>query len=235
MFRRAFVDDQLLAREFHTGDFVRHSDLHDLLLSPYAGRVLYSNPDTGKVSVQWPWGAEQDSPSQLVRLNMELLEFFPPMLIDQSYSSWEGARNIDDKQTLKEDDKWRKSLASRVASRFEEATGPIWRSACKAWRQGKNEIQAFTSLHSIFGDQFGTDTVRLTVSNLYEHSRRLSIYYKNNKRKYKVTQKEKNSGDLKCPRCRTPGSIKPRVYRQGKRVLQCRNCGFSIHPGDLVK
>jgi ribosomal protein L37AE/L43A len=242
--RQAFVDERLIAREFATGDVVRKTGLRDLLLSPYVGRVLYSNPETGKVAIQWPWGEEQDNPSELVRDVSG--DYIPPLLANQEYSTWESARhthtelsNIEDKffrQSIAAQKVARrflqKSMVARVVERYEEKTKPIWRAACKAWYNGLDEFVAFQKLAATHSEEFGEDTVRLTVANLYELGRRVALYWKDNKRKYRVTQKEKSSGQMFCPRCKNP--LKPRVFRQGQRMLNCRACGFSIHPKDLV-
>lgn len=226
--RIAFVDDQLIARGFNTGDVVRKAGTRDFVLSPYIGRVLYSNVDTGKVQVQWPWGAEIETASELIR---DTSEFFAAPQVDQSYSTWEGSRNTNSKSDQKADEKFRKSLSSRIVDAYEEVTLPLWRAACEAWHCDMGELDTYFRMASVFGSEYGQEAIRLTVSNLYEHGRQLAIYWKNNKRRYKVTQKEKTSGKVVCPRCK--GFLKPRIYRQSKRVLQCQNCSFVIHPKDL--
>ena len=231
MLRHAFVDDQLLAREFNSGDIVRKAGIRDFVLSPYVGRVIYSSPDSGKVHVQWPWGAEESPASELIidRSNM----FQPPMQADQSYSTHEMSRNINSPEVVKADEKWRKSLSSTIVEKYENYTLPLWRAACEAWHCEMPEIEAFAKMSVAFGPQYGQDAVRLTVGNLYELGRRrLALYWKNPKRRYKTTQQEKQTGKFKCPRCK--GALVPRVYKHGGRVLLCKGCGFVIHPKDLI-
>lgn len=230
MLRKAFIDDQLAARQFNTGETVRKSGLRGFLLSPYAGRVLYSNADTGVVQVQWPWGAELEFASELVH---DVSFTLRPPTMDQSYSTWEGARNLNDSGNVEADSQFRNSLASEIVFGYERMTLPVYRAACKAMHEGLDEVTAFITLSKDMADTFGTDTVRRTVANLFEAGRRMAIYWVDPKRQYRVTQKEKNVGVLSCPRCR--GSLKPRTYRQGKRVLMCKGCGFTIHPKDLQK
>jgi ribosomal protein L37AE/L43A len=229
-----------MAGGFATGDVVRKTGLRDFLFTPYVGRVLYSNPETGKVAVQWPWGAEQDSPTELIKDVSG--DFVPSLGTDQSYSTWESARHTHDESATKDDEKWRKSLAyrvterhtvsKRIVARYEQKTLPIWRAACKAWYKGMDEFEAFKIVNASYGEVFGDDAVRLTIANLYGLGRRLALYWKNNKRQYQVTQKEKSSGKVICPRCKS--ILNPRVFRQGQKVLVCRTCGFSIAPEDLV-
>lgn len=230
MLRKAFVDDQLAARQFNTGETVRKSGLRGFLLSPYAGRVLYSNADTGVVEVQWPWGAELEFASELVHDTS--FELRPPAY-DQSYSTWEGSRNINDPETQDTDAKFRKSLAATIVADYEQHTMPVYRAACRAMHEGLDEFEAFSAVAAEHGETFGQDAVRRTVANLFEAGRRMAIYWVDPKRQYRVTQKEKNVGVLSCPRCK--GTLKPRVYRQGKRILACRQCGFTISPRDLKK
>ncbi len=231
MFRTAFVDDCLIAREFKSGDIVRKAGYRDFVLSPYVGRVIYSSPDSGKVHVQFPWGAEEVPASELVIDRSE--SFQPPLAADQSYSTHEMSRNINSPEVVKADDKWRKSLASQIVDGYEHYTLPIWRAACEAWFCEMPEVEAFQKMSAIFGPRYGQEAVRLTVANLYELGRRLAIYWKNPKRRYKTTQKEKSSGKLGCPRCH--GELKPRVYRHGGRVMLCKGCGFVINPRDISK
>ncbi len=226
----SFVDEKLLATDFGTGDVVRKSGTRDFVLSPYAGRVLYSNTDTGKVQVQWPWGVELESPSELIRQAGEPITI--PTSIDQSYSTWESERFKDGKEVEKADNKWRKSLASKVFDSYEQKTLPLYRAACEAWHLGMPEVETFVRMSSAFSADFSTDAIRLTVSNLYESGRRLAIYWKDKKRRYKTTQQEKDSKNLSCPRCKS--FLRPRVYRQGRRLLNCKQCGFCIAPKDLI-
>ncbi len=233
MLRTAFVDDQLAARDFKSGDIVRKTTIRDFVISPYPGRVLYANPDTGKVHVQWPWGAEESPATELVR---ELSGHFDAPHFDQSYSTYEGSRNINSPEVVKADEKWRKSLASmplheRIIHLYEERTMPLYRAACEAWHCEMPETEAFVKMAQVFGPEFGQDAVRITVANLYELGRQLAIYWKDPKRRYKVTQKEKTSGKMSCPRCK--GILKPRTYRAGRRLLTCKTCGFAIHPKDV--
>jgi ribosomal protein L37AE/L43A len=228
--RVAFVDDQLIAREFKSGDIVRKAGYRDFVLSPYVGRVLYSSPDSGKVHVQFPWGAEECPASELVIDRSE--SFQPPMAADQSYSTHEMSRNINSPEVVKADEKWRKSLSSRIVARYETYTLPLYRAACEAWHCEIPEIEAFQRMAAVFGPKYGQEAVRLTVANLYELGRRLALYWKDNKRRYKTTQREKQSGKMSCPRCK--GLLKPRVYRHGGRVMLCKGCGFAIHPKDIT-
>jgi hypothetical protein len=228
--RMAFVDDSLIAREFKSGDIVRKAGYRDFVLSPYVGRVIYSSPDSGKVHVQWPWGSEELPASELVIDKSE--SFIPPMAADQAYSTHEMSRNINSPEVVKADEKWRASLSSRIVDRYEEYTLPLWRAACEAWHCEIPEVETFQRMARVFGPEYGQEAVRITVANLYELGRRLALYWKDPKRRYKTTQKEKQTGQYSCPRCK--GALKPRVYRHGGRVMLCKACGFSIHPKDIM-
>lgn len=248
MVRVAFVDEVALAKEFATDDVVRKTTNRDVYYSPYVGRVLYSDHQTGKVMVQWPWGPEHEQPSELIRDASETLR--PPVLLDQLPNTVERLQHSNSDANFKSDDKYRKSLAgtmtdkilaiynykrriARISSDFEKKTVPVKIAACKAFHSGMDEIDAYMKVSSQFASEFGSEPIRLVVSNLYEIARRYAIYWKDSNRRYKVTQQERQSGKLKCPRC---GSLplKPKVYSQGKRIMNCKSCGFSIAPQDLV-
>lgn len=239
MKRIAFIDEVALSRDFLTGDVVRQTGSRDLFLSPFVGRVLWSNPKTGKVQVQWPWGQESETPSELVRETFG--DYIPPSIGGLGLQTWEsflhseGADALDAywaREGLRKKASSEAGSASRIVARYEAMTAPIWRAACHSWYSGRDEITAFKRLSADLGPEFGTDAVRVTVANVYELGRRLAIYWRDNNRKYRVTKKEKDSGVIVCPRCK--GGMKPRTYRQGQRVLSCKSCGFSIHPEDLV-
>ena len=102
MLRTAFVDDKLFAREFNSGDVVRKSGIRDLVLTPYVGRVIYSNADTGKIQVQWPWGVIEEVASELIH---DTSGYFAPPSMDQSYSTWESSRNVNSPEVVKADEK----------------------------------------------------------------------------------------------------------------------------------
>lgn len=228
--RIAFVDDVLYSKEFNSGDCVRKTGLRDFVLTPYAGRVLYSDTDTGVVVVQWPWGAENNYPSELV---IDKSGDFGIPSMNQSYSTWESSRYINDKDILDEDKKWRKSLASSLVNEYEELTKPVTVAACKAWYQEIPEMEAFESLLSQYSPKYGFEIVRQSVENVYGLGKRIAIYWGNSNRKYRVTQTEMRTGKYHCPRCAS--ILKPRTYRHSKRIMQCKNCGFSIHNKDLIK
>jgi hypothetical protein len=245
--RIAFVDEVALAREFATDDHVRKVTHRDALCSPYVGRVLYADNQTGKVMVQWPWGPEHEQPSELIRDASEM--FRPPLQLDQLPQTVERQQHSNSDADFKADEKYRKSLAGTVAQRaaqiyeyerrirriaqeYEKRTLPIKRAVCLAFHSGKSEVDAYLAVGAEFVPSFGTEPVRLTVSNFYETARRLAIYWKDNNRRYKVTQRERAVGQLKCPRCASP--LKPKTYRQGKKIFNCGSCGFSISPKDLI-
>jgi len=227
--KTAFIDEQLLAGDFSTGDLVRKVGLHAFSISPYVGRVIYSNVDTGKIHVQWPWGAEQESPVELMRLvDPEVL----PPTFDQSFKTWESEHHKDGKEVEKLDQKFRKSIASRIVDAYETKTLPLYHAACEAWHCQMPEIETYVRMASVFGDDFGDEAIRLTVSNLYESGRRLAIYWKDKKRRYKTTRKERELKCFSCPRCKS--ILRPRTYRQGRRVLMCKTCSFAIAPSDII-
>jgi predicted RNA-binding Zn-ribbon protein involved in translation (DUF1610 family) len=235
MLRVAFVDNVQAAKDFASGDVVRKTDFGGFFPSPYAGRVDYVDYRNGTVQVQWPWGNEQEQPTELIRDASG--DFKPPVLLDQGYSTWVRSRFLDDANVQKEDTKWRKALASKVALQYEEETKPLWRAACQAHHDRIDEISAFKRLSSLFEDRFSNDAIKLTIANLYETGRNvpshLALYWKDRGRQYKVTQREKNVGKFKCPAC-GGWNVRPRTYRQNKKVLNCRDCGFSISPKDLL-
>lgn len=225
----AFIDERALARNFKTGDIVQKSSLRDLLPSPYYGRVLFANAETGTVTVQWPWGAEQEHPSTLNPILSNAKDSKSILDLNQWYSNWDAARHGmygDDP------DPGYSAMSAKIAAMHEQTTLPLWRAACKCMHDGMDSVSAFMKLSSSFAEEFGSDTVRRTVANLYEASKRLAVYWHDSKRRYRVTRKEKNSGVYTCPRCKNP--LKPRTFRQNQKVMACKICGFTIHPRDLI-
>jgi predicted RNA-binding Zn-ribbon protein involved in translation (DUF1610 family) len=221
----AFVDERALAQHFKTGDTVQKASLRDFTPAPYYGRVLYANPETGVVVVQWPWGAEQEYPSTLNRV-MVGEAGSPTPDFNQWYENWDAARHGDDADT------GYSAMSAKIASEFELKTMPLWKAACKLMHHGADEVAAFRSLSAEFGDEFGADTIRRTAANLYETSRRMAVYWHDSKRRYRVTRRERDSKVYTCPRCKS--ILKPRVFRQNQKVFACRGCGFTIHPEDLL-
>jgi len=102
--RIAFVDDMQAAKDFATGDAVRRMGYREMLPGPFAGRVIYSNPRTGKVHVQWPWGDEEEPATELVRdLSGDVAV---NSALDSLYPTWESSRLINDSITQKSNKKW---------------------------------------------------------------------------------------------------------------------------------
>ena len=109
----SFIDENGVARDFVTGDLVRKITNKDNLLTPFLGKVLFSNPSTGRVHVQWPWGDEQESAVELIR---DHGVSFLPTDLNQSYDTWESSRYTDGEKIEKENSKWVKTLSSVIVS-----------------------------------------------------------------------------------------------------------------------
>lgn len=212
MRKLSFVDQVLLSKSFKEGDVVRKTDLRDMFLSPYQGRVVSSMHDIGVVIVQWPWGNEHEQPSELVKQIDVGLE----REIDHSYDTYTTTN---------------RKISSIIKS-FEQKTLPVYRMSCKLWHNKVDEIDAFVRISKELGDEFSGETIKTTISNVYNLGMKLSLYWADPKRKYKLTQNEKNNAVVVCPRCKN--HMKPRVFRRGDRILMCKSCGFSIHPKDIV-
>lgn len=232
MNRYAFVDDKLYSQEFASGDIVRRVNIRDYIITPYVGRVIYANYNTGIVMVQWPWGAVVEPPTELIKVGAGNHDFVPPLKLDTSYSTWEKESYGFTTDSVKADEKWRKSIASSIVSEYEHQTKPVYVAACKAYYDSVPEVEAITRIAAEYADEYGFDTVRRTVGNLYGLGRRVALYWKNSQRKYKTSQAERASGKLKCPRCSS--RMANRIYRANRAIKQCRSCGFSIHNRDII-
>lgn len=226
----AFVDDVLMSREFRTGDFVRRANTRNLLLTPFVGRVIYSNTNTGVVMVQWPYGPVLEPPTELVKVGS--IDFIPPLELDQTYSTYERSLYSGNAKKEKEYSKWRKSLASSIVSEFESNTMPVYKMACEAMGSGLSEVECFTKVSSELGSQYGFDVVKRTVSNLYNQGRRLALYWRASERKYKASKREVASGSYICPKCHS--AMKKTRFSHRQDLKQCYDCGFAILNADIL-
>lgn len=217
--RYAFVDDRLYAKEFRTNDCVRKTGLRDFVLTPYAGRVLYSNPDTGVVVVQWPWGAENNTPTELVHDKSG--DWGLPML-DQSYKTWESERYSGTEVSSQADSRWRKSLAATVHNDYLRSVKPLYVACSRLVYDSISETQAPHYL-SNYRSRYGSTVINEVVKDVYSEAKRIAIKYTKSTNKYSVTAEEMEAG-LSCPRCSTSmggqGQIK-------KVMIQCPACGFT--------
>jgi hypothetical protein len=213
--RLSFTDEPLLARGFKKGDVVRK--IHPFFpgLSPYVGRVLASNSKTGTVWVQWAWGPEQESPSELVKKSDTGFDTPPGEEVSQLYSSWE-TRNASERIILSH----KKNLSVLLPSIF------------LGFHRGSTKGRISSVVFEKFSDSFTRESVQEAVDDVFSLSHKIAIYWKDSKRKYKVTKREINSKRVICPRCK--GLLKPRSYTHQNKLLSCKNCGFAIHPGDLI-
>lgn len=232
MNRTAYIDEQQYAREFTTGDTVRKSSLRDFVLTPYVGRVLYSNPRTGRVSVQWPWGVESESPVELIKSISE--QFMGPTQ-DTGYSSYEAVVHTSDKNTEKDNLKFRRSIASAeiesIKEDFEDAILPTRIAVFKALYDGCTPDEAFDRVSSSVS-RVGLAAVQSEIETTYMDGHRLAIYRKkNSERQYRMTRGEIETGRINCPRCAS--KLYDRRFRANRNVKQCRSCGFTIHSQDI--
>ncbi len=227
MIRTAFVDDQELSHSFKTGDVVRKAGIRGLFLSPYSGRVIYSNTDLGIVHVQWPWGPEQEVASDLIKDTSETLA--PPVIV-QEPNTWESTRFVDSDEQIREDKKWRKSISS-IVGKNERRIDNVIIQACKSFHHEFDDLESYMRLSSELYNEYSDDEIRSAISSVFDQASKVALYWGDSGRRYKTTQKERQTGFYTCPRCK--GLLKPRTYRQGQRILLCRGCGFSIHPRDI--
>ena len=207
MIRTAFIDDQLLSSNFKVNDLVRKPGLRGHYISPYTGVVQVVNRALGIVLVQWPWGIEQERPHELI---IDASKDFVPV------SSFEPTTcgNL-----------------SYVATPVSHRDGQVLLFASKVMHRNFDELETFVETCNTFHATHSNDSVRSVVSSLFADASRLAIYWKDNRRRYRVTQRERETGVLFCPRCRS--HLKPRTYTKGRKNFLCKECGFSIHPKDL--
>lgn len=207
------INDRLLSRQFSTGDVVRITSDSGTFLSPFPGRVLYSNHESGLVTVQFPWGVEQAAASTLL---IDSSSDFSAPIFDTSYHTWEKSR-----------------YSHRIIKRYEDSViTPLYRLACRNIFLGMNEMRSFVDLCEKVGSIFTTNEIRSVISGLMESGRRLAIYRKDAERKYKKTRSEARTGLLSCPRCKQ--TLKSRTYRKSQTVWTCPSCGFCISPEDII-
>ena len=154
----SFIDDVALSRQFSTGDVVRKPGGDGKFASPYAGSVLYSNTSTGMVSVQWPWGSEQEWASELIP---DTSGDIAPPAINSAYSTWEMERYTTTPKSRK---------ASQIVKAFEDKTYPVYAEASRLHYNGSNEIDAFVGMKK-YCDRYGSDVVRRTVSNIFNQKK----------------------------------------------------------------
>jgi hypothetical protein len=233
MFKFAFVDDQMLCKDFRTDDVVRKSSLRDYVLTPYSGRVLFSNPRTGKVAVQWPWGVESESPAELVKMENS---YKLPIQQNSGYDTYESATHTRNDDTKKANAEWRKSVASEITESlkrdFEASHKNVYHAACKQLHDDKSEKQAKEIIRLKFAATNGFDACDSIVGDVYGQGFRLALYWKAQQRRYQSTRREKATKRYSCPKCRE--LMKPLRYRFKEDLNHCGVCGFTIYGGDIL-
>jgi hypothetical protein len=233
MYRVAFVDDQLLCKDFKADDSVRKTSLRDYILTPYVGKVLFSNERIGKVAVKWPWGIESESPAELVKVVDA--NFVANESVD-SYDTHESASANRTKFKKTSSDRklsFADASAKEMRNEFETLNKPVYIAAAKSIHDGKSEIQARHDLVWKFAKDFGYDAVNDIVNDVYGQGYRLAIYWKASQRKYQLTKSEISSGKMNCPRCRKAmGKVR---YKHQTSLSQCKRCGFAITHEDILK
>ncbi len=162
----------MIAKFFTKGDVVRKPGNTGKFLSPYTGTVLSSNEKTGAVIVQWPWGTEQEFPSELV---LDTSGDFAGQPFDSSYSSWDMVNS----------------------NRRTASDNRISVHACKLASISVSEDDAIFMLNN----RYSCDTSS-EVNRVYEHGKRLASYWTNSHNKYHLSIEEIETGKFFCPRCK---------------------------------
>ena len=218
MERTAYVDNRLLARQFKSGDVVRKTDLIDTFAIPYVGRVIYSNPLTGHVMVQWPWGAEQATPADLLKDTSNDIE--APLFFDD-YSSYDKAMIMN------------VPMAQKIASKYNKCISRCYSCTCKAIHYGAGpdeSVKVFERLAAGLDEE-----VKSVLFNRLFNKSRLALYYKSSPRKYQMTRGEEMRKNASCPKCKSV--MRPAKVSKNAHVFRCSNveCKFMIHPEDVLR
>lgn len=218
MDRTAYVDNRYLAKQYKTGDSVRKTDLIDTFANAYVGRVIYSNPLTGIVYVQWPWGAEQATPADLIKDVSQDVE--GPLFFDD-YSSY-------DKWSMTQTD-----IAKRVAARYASCAQKCYSCTCKAIHYGASKEVAL----EVF-ERLASGLAADTRSSIYDRifsDKRVALYYKSSPRKYQMSKGEEQRRTAACPKCKNV--MRPAKISKNAHVFRCTNaeCKFMIHPEDVLR
>lgn len=218
MDRTAYVDNRYLAKQFKTGDVVRKTDLIDTFASAYVGRVIYSNPLTGVITIQWPWGAEQATPADIIKDQSNDIE--APLYFDD-YSSY-------DKSSM-----MHTSIAQRVAAKYASCAKTCYSCTCKAIHYGASKEVALEVFNRLSAS-LAAETRDILYNRIFT-DKRVALYYKSSPRKYQMSKGEEKRRTAACPKCKSV--MRPAKISKNAHVFRCSNseCKFMIHPEDVLR
>ena len=222
------IDYWSLTRDFSVGDCVqkfipgRSGDV-----SPYCGRVLAVLPRIGFLDVQWPFGAERESPEDLVRVNPKIQQYMPP---EVTFSYYPGAE------------------VKRGSWSTMEVPQSFHRTLASLWHKGLDEVQAYDQLWHRFSSHTDDKVLRREVALFYHVGSKFgelfwdrvsrdkaSMYWSSPGRQHRATKPEVESGRPACPRCKAP--MRKTIYKMDEgaraRLFACPSCLYLIKSADI--
>lgn len=216
MQKQSFIDHQALAADFKVGDYVQKiaPSRGKEYAIPLVGRVDAVHTGIGFVDVAFPWGSDRISPEYLKRLDGA-----PPVVTD-FLDSYERRKNGS------------VSLITKISSLHLNAVGEVYETALQMREVGIKERDAYHKMASRWSSEYGLGVIQEAISFAYEPSLKVAIYWKERGRQYVPSKEERESGVLKCPRCKV--EMGRTVYKKRMKLYACPECLFLIKPCDLI-
>ena len=231
------IDYWKLVKEYKIGDVVqRHAPGQGgYSISPFVGRVTAVHRGIGFLAVQWPYGNEQVSPEEVVRVDPRISQFLPPTLVDQTYMSVST-------------EKARKLWASKSPWRTTEVPPGFHVDLAKLWSKKAGEVAAYDEMWRKYASHSPDDVIRDEVSKFYtvasnlwdlrlkQHTEKTAAYWVAQNRQYRVTTEEFSGKKPCCPKCGT--KMKRTTYKMDKgsrqRLFACPKDLFLVKVTDIL-
>lgn len=213
--RRSYIDHQHLAAQFHAGDLVQFVNPVTGKTFAYKGVVTNVESGIGFVDVEFAWGRERLSPEKLIKVSTE--------------SSSKSTQNRD--KTMTADSR----LARLVAFEHrEENMAPLAKSASSLWIEGLSEMDTYAALYEQYGESHSDHVIREAVQAVFhdDTNDKTAMYWYQSGRQYRPSQKELETGNFGCPRCKC--NMKKTNYKKHTKLWGCPDCLFLIKPADIL-
>lgn len=213
-----YKDTRNLLVDFEVGDSVLYVDPIRGKAMNFVGRVTALLSGLGMVDVEFPWGNQRMSPTEIVHTNLD----GPSQ--DTSLDTWDR----------KKGGVTSKDFIYRLAARHEFRQRRIFRHADNFRQAGIDQMDAYDWLYAKYAQKHTDDEIKAAVSVVYNtpRSERQAMYWKQKGRQYVPTQNELDSGNFHCPRCKC--GMEKTIYKKWEKLYACPDCLFLIKPADIL-
>jgi predicted RNA-binding Zn-ribbon protein involved in translation (DUF1610 family) len=218
--KKSYIDHQSLSKGFKEGDSVLFPIFtRGNRFAPHYGEVVCVLSSIGMLDVATPMGTIRVEPHEVIKDDSQNTGH----LEDTGYDSWDKRKH---REASAEDfpDVYPRKVACRY---FNRRIRPIMKSVTENMKTASSDMELYNSVFREMSGPYSDEEIKTAINRTKE-----AVYWKDKGRQYIPTQKEWESGEFHCPRCKNV--LRKAKYKKDSKLYVCDECLWMICPEDLI-